>query len=70
MEFNLFLRQAEKSISNKAYSYALGNLYLDFSENRIRSIWEFEMDKIFYLVTLDEYSLLNNQANFTIQFSI
>lgn len=70
MEFNLFLRKCEKSINDRAYYYAIGSIYLDYSDNRIRTSWEFEMDKVFYLVTLDEVSMLNKQANFTIQFSI
>lgn len=69
MEFNLFLRTANL-INNRAYYYALGNIYLDYSENRIRTSWEFEMDKVFYLVTLDEFSQLNKSGSFTIQNSI
>lgn len=69
MEFNLFERQIGKlPIKKKAYYYALGNIYLDFSQNRLRDSWEFEMDNVFYLVVLDYYNLVEGKGSFTIQF--
>jgi hypothetical protein len=68
IEVNLFVKtNSAKASINQAYYYALGVIYSDLSDKKLKTIFEFNLDDTDYLVSLDSYDFSEGNVIFTIE---
>ena len=68
VEVHLFVKtNSAKASINQAYYYALGVIYSDLSDKKLKTVFEFNLDDTDYLVKLESYDLLEGNVSLTIE---